>query len=611
MKRKASLLLIASVVALGGCSWSDLMFWKKWGKKDQPAEKSEEEQKQDVIAAFNKLTTLDSFTSATSAKMGGENEITVGSKKVPSYQTLAIDYVSKKVGNNTKTNSKISSTTVVNLKTADEIEGVTKEETMSALVLNRNMYLQMGYESSLAFDMTKQEAVFVSSLSESETFTIYDEDAKQTFDYSVGDEHVRYNYDKSGSGIIDTDDLIEVINKGTVNGDTIHAVIDGDSVDIKFELKDGYVTKLEAEVEGTQLKITYSDFNKTSFDIPSSCHKPVCRWPHDSNTAYYYTKTESGHRKYCQECHLFLGEEKAHVHAHNDKGFCEICGYVDGEDDVESSIVQGFENAEGDAYLKAKAVGEVIISTSTNYNYDYTAYSYDSVAGTSVNYRVYATKGVVFTETTFNTSKLEGACVETSNKNFALYKGLSQSELESYKELSSSERSEALKTYLYEKTVSATYIGKEYRVSHALTSLNEVTLDEHHNISNYVCNDCGEITSGYISESVTDHEAGFVETQEVIDQCHTLVKHDCPTCHEHKEEIKTSHVEGEHDVQEITIDSCHKLRIEKCATCGEILSRTVIATHTGHTSTRTIDDGNGGTKTITSCDDCHLVLSIA
>ena len=41
MKKKACLLLIASSMVLSGCSWKDLMFWKKWGKKNNEPEQQE------------------------------------------------------------------------------------------------------------------------------------------------------------------------------------------------------------------------------------------------------------------------------------------------------------------------------------------------------------------------------------------------------------------------------------------------------------------------------------------------------------------------------------------------------------------------------------------
>ena len=606
MKKKAYLLLIASSMALASCSWQDLMFWKKWGwgKKDNEPAETIVVDKDDVIEAFNKLSTLNSFTSVTHATMSGDNTLTVGEHKVPSYQTITIDYTNKKVGKNTKTNSSFGSTTLVNLEAAEAVEGVTKEETMDALVSNRNLYIQFGYDASLSFDLAKQEACLVIPFNKSETYTIYDEEAKQTYNYSVDDSNVKYNYEDDDTGIIDTESLIEVVNKGTVEGNTIKTEIEGETVSIQFELKDGYVSSLEAEVSGTHIKISYSDFNKTSFDIPASCHKPICKWPHDSKNAFSYVKTETGHRKYCQECHKFLDHEQSHDHSHNDKGFCEICGYVDGEDDVESTIIQGFENGE-DPYLKAKVIGEIIVSSSINYDYDFACY------GSSVDYRVYKDAGVVLAETSGDTSRLDGACVEIKTLVFDLYKGLSQSELQTIQEISnSSDRTEALVAYLQGKTISKSFSGKSYRISHGLTTSEETTLDECHQIMSYTCSDCGQLTSAYIS-AVSNHESNFTETEEIIDACHTLVNKDCPTCHEHKEEIKTNHVEGEPVVIEKAIDSCHTLRIEKCATCGEVINTTIVANHTGHTSTRTVSDGNGGTKTITSCDSCHAIISIA
>ena len=45
MKKKVTLLLIASSMVLSGCSWKDLMFWKKWGKKNNEPEQQEPERK--------------------------------------------------------------------------------------------------------------------------------------------------------------------------------------------------------------------------------------------------------------------------------------------------------------------------------------------------------------------------------------------------------------------------------------------------------------------------------------------------------------------------------------------------------------------------------------
>ena len=611
MKKKACLLLIASTMALSSCSWEDLMFWRKWGwgKKDNKPADTEVVVKDDVIDAFDKLAKANSFTSLTKATLGGDNTLSVGDKKVPSYQDLSIEYVTKKVGKNTKLNSKISSITIVNLESAEAVEGVTKEETMSSLVTSRNAYIQFGYDASLSFDLAKQEATFVIPMVENETYTIYDEEAKQSYEYSVGDEHVRYNTNnKESNGLVDTATLIDIVNKGTIEGDTIHAEIDGDKVDIKFELKDGYVSTLEAEVEGTHLKISYSDFDKTSFDIPASCHKPTCKWPHNAKNSYLYEKTETGHRKYCSECHKFLDEEKAHVHSHNDKGYCEICGYIDGQDDANSEVIPGFELEGDEYYLKAKVVGDVIVSATESYNHDYDASEVTSTSNT--HYKVFTSAAVVFVTTIDNREKLEGSCVEMKTTTYDLYKNLSQSELETIKALGyGTERTAALKTYLAAQTKSATFSGKTFSSYHGVLNSETIKLDDCHDIYCYTCSDCGEITSCYIN-SVADHESGFVKTEEKIDDCHTLVKEDCPTCHEHKENIVTSHVEGEPVVENIKIDSCYTLRIEKCATCGEVLSKTIVANHGDHISTRVVDDGNGGTKTITCCDDCHTVLSI-
>ena len=611
MKKKACLLLIASSMALASCSWQDLMFWKKWGwgKKDNKPADTEVVVKDVVVEAFNKLATANSYTSVTKAALGGESKVTVGSKKVPGYQTIAIDYVSKKVGKNTKIESKIGSITTVNLVEADAVDGVTKEETMNALILNRNSYLQMGYKASTSFDFTKQEATLTIQMSETETFTIYDEDAKQSYNYTASDNKSKYNTDDDSNGIVSTETLIDIVNKGTVDGNVIHSQIDGSNVDIKFELKDGYVSSLEAEVDGTHIKISYSDFNKTSFDIPSSCHKPICNWPHNAKNAFYYEKSETGHRKYCLECHKFLGEEQAHNHSHNDKGYCEVCGYVDGQDDVESKVISGFEHTGEDYYLKAKVVGDVIVSASTAYDDDFDAS--ESTSTSNTYYNAFISSGAVLVKTISDSTKVGGTCAVIKTITYDLYKNLSQSELQTINDLGyGNERTTALKTYLASQTKAATFSGKEFFSSHGTLNSEDIEVDGCHSIHCYTCEDCGQITSCYMN-AVSNHDSGFVKTEEKIDDCHTLVKEDCPTCHEHKESIKTNHVEGEPIVENLKIDSCYTLCISKCATCGDVISMVIEAHHGEHTSTRTVDDGAGGTKTITTCDDCHTVLSIA
>ena len=624
MKKKACLLLIASM-ALGACDLNDLMFWKDWfespkqeeqkpdegGEQQSNGEQGEEKSSsftiQQVLTAFDNLAQANSVTITTEVSYSGTDSTSFGGEYIPTEMNVSMNYVSEQVGKDSKTVMNYSTTEIVNLTTAKTLLGISKEEVIDLAIKQRNQYLTYGYNREVSFDLEKDELILGFSIPEEVTFTIYDQEADQTYSYNE-DEITKYNITNDGIGIIDSDDIKEVIRNGNVNGDEIIAEIDGQSMAIKVSLSGEYLESLEANIDAaTHLKISYSRYNKTSFEIPAEAHKPTCKWAHDAYTPYNYLKTEQGHRKYCKDCYKFLSETKPHNHAHNDKGYCENCGYVDGEDDVNYETPIGFERGNDDYYLQVKVVGDVFASSEINFNSDFDYLCSDRITAWEMcSYRVFADEGVVvkFHQSTF--TFIDDTCLVSQIWTLDLYKNLSSTELKNMQPLDYDARLETLKTYLTGKTVSSTFSGYKLHNEHSsCTNYESIVLDECHTQQVYSCNVTGEIINNYV---LTDHKADFVDTRETLDSCHTLVKHECPICHEFTEEIEINHVEGTPIIEEQAIDACHKLVISKCATCGEVLDKQVVANHVGGTHAVTFAVDSCETKTLTICNSCNVIL---
>ena len=387
MKKKFALLVLPALV-LCSCNFNleSLMFWKNWGKKDEPAEQSGGETALTVDAivdAFEKMSKLDSYTSLTEVSFDGNDKVYLNGQYVVSHDKTKMNYLTEQVGKNSKSIMSYQTTSIVKFSDAVEPFDCTKEEVMSDFILYRNQMLETraGYQVSL--DFSKEELTVVSPEMTQETYVVFDEEAGQTYDYSEG-ERSYYNITDDGMGVVNASDVEEVIkNNTTINGDTVEAEIDGQKISIKVKLSDGYVSSLEATINGgIGMKITYSKFNETSFKMPEEALvKPQCKWSHDSHSPYRYLKTENGHRKYCAECYKFLGEEKAHDHSHNSQGVCEQCGYIEGSKGENETFV-GFERGENDYYLRGEKVANTFVEAYMNYSYDWYAYDYSSSSST-------------------------------------------------------------------------------------------------------------------------------------------------------------------------------------------------------------------------------------
>lgn len=611
-KRKILYLLPIASLALSSCSFKDVKNWflKLFGKA--PAEEqqpSEELTIDNVVNAFTKMSELTSYTSSTEMTYKGNDTFYISGKNVPAYDDTVMRYLTEVVGKDSKTDMKYETTSVVKFADAATLLGISKEETINEFIKLRNQYLSYGYERTYTFDFAKEEVQIYSPLVSQVTYTLYDQEADQTFDYTEG-ETTKYNTENSDLGIINTADIVEIVKKGRIEGDSVITEIDGTEISIKIKLDNGYISSLEADIQqGVHIKISYSKFNETSFEIPSQVTKPVCHWAHDSHTPYHYFQGKNGHKKYCQECYKFLGSEEQHVTSHNDKGVCEKCGYVLGEDDVDEKTIPGFEktNGQGDYYVEAKIVNDVFCnSPNRNYHDDYSCYESGDSTFAYADYLVYLDDNAVLKVTRGIESKVNGACMEKQAVTFDLYRNLSNETLSTIKNIDS-DKAVALKAYLADKQISATFTGYEFNRSHNYEhiSTEEIVIDECHTIENRVCSDCNEIVSGYIN---TNHKQDLVTSTQLIDSCHTLICSDCPVCHEHHEEVQTNHVSGDPIIKEEAIDSCYTLLIGSCATCGEEIGRMVEAHHNGTTTTKEIVVDSCTTRTLTICNDCHSII---
>ena len=413
-------------------------------------------------------------------------------------------------------------------------------------------------------------------------------------------------------GLIDTKDIIEAVKKGTINGDTVTATIDGTEVVIKVSLSNGYISKLEADVdETTHLAIEYSKYNETSFEIPAGAHKPVCKWNHDGQTPFHYHKTEAGHKRYCANCYKFLDEsETEHVHAHNSDKVCELCGYLAGTDDADTKTVPGFERGEKGYFLEAKAVGQVYANVSVYYNDKFSVEESDS-SGATIRYYVFLEDNVIVVGKQSST-KLTDCCLDKKEYVFDIYRNLSSNTMTTIYETYQSEGYNhnsslvAIKTYLSSLTKNATTSGRLYEISHTYHFEDPLVIDACHKYTSSRCSECGVLLSAYIQ---TSHTGTLVEQETVIDACHKLIKKDCPVCHEHTEEIKTEHTASEPRLEETVIDPCHKLIKGYCSTCGDYLGKMMQANHTGSTKLVNIQVDSCTTKILTICESCECIVN--
>lgn len=610
MKKSFSILIIPTML-ISSCALTSKCsaLWKKWFHKGDQTDTGERDPSNvdEVVEAFDKMGKLTSYTTTTTMSFEGDDHAYFGSKKVASHDVTTMGYVTETMGQSSKTEMSYTTTSVVKIADISAALGVSDEEAVDTVLRYKYDYIEYGYEREVTFDFTKGEVTMVSSTQSSVTYTLYDQEAEQSFDYSEGEE-TRYNTDQGGMGLIDTKEVIDLIKDGQMKDGAVEVNADGEKILIKVKLADGYISSLEADTnEGVHIKIAFSKYDETSFTIPEEATKPVCSWSHDANTPYHYEKTKNGHRKYCSECYKFLGGETPHLHAHNNKGVCEICGYIDGQDDVSSKVIPGFEKGENGYYLKAEMISDVFTNDySRNYDDDY---SCNEFGDTDDTYFVYIKDGVVLKEIEEDQTRIESTCLYSQRVTYDLYKNLSSTELENIKKTSSGDaRTSALKTYLASFAKSATVSGYKFNLHHDYSHYvsKDITLDECHKIQTQTCGDCNELI---YSNVMTNHQSELNVTYEVIDACHKLQKSDCPVCHEHNEEVVTSHVDGDPVLQETVIDSCHKLVVGYCATCNEKLGQTVVENHTGTTHSKTITVDSCETKTLTICDSCNCVVT--
>ena len=568
-----------------------------------------------IVSGLEKLETLDSFTVKTDVTFTGTDSKNISGEYVPTSSSIDMHYTVEQVGKNSRTLMSYASTETTKISEVKKVLKVSDEEVMNALLEAKYNSLESEWsDSDVLIDKSKDEVKFVSTTKEEETFVLYDEEAHQTFDYSIDDDEddIEYNVEEGGMGLIDTKDIIEAVKKGTINGDTVTATIDGTEVVIKVSLSNGYISKLEADVnETTHLAIEYSKFNETSFEIPAGAHKPVCKWKHDGQTPFHYHKTEAGHKRYCANCYKFLDEsETEHVHAHNGDKVCELCGYLAGTDDADTKTVPGFERGEKGYFLEAKAVGQVYANVSVYYNDKFSVEESDS-SGATIRYYVFLEDNVIVVGKQSST-KLTDCCLNKKEYVFDIYRNLSSDTMATIYETYQSEGYNhnsslaAIKTYLSSLTKNATTSGRLYEISHTYHFEDPVVIDECHKYTSSRCSECGALLSANIQ---TSHTGTLLEQETVIDACHKLIKKDCPVCHEHTEEIKTEHAASEPRLEETVIDPCHKLIKGYCSTCGDYLGKMVQANHTGSTKLVNIQVDSCTTRILTVCTSCECIVN--
>ena len=610
MKKSLSFLIIPTML-ISSCALTSRCsaLWDKLFQRN----KEEPVTVDSIVEALEKLGTLDNLTIETTANFTGEDNTQISGTRIPTKSKVDLVYKTEMVGKNAKTISSYTSIETAKISVIKEALNYTNEEVISKLLETKYSSLQSEYSNSdVILDVEHDEVKFVSVMEGSESYSIYDEEAKQSFTWEADEDHLYYNTGEGGMGLIDTEDIVEAVKKGTLNGDTVTAVIDGEEIAIKVSISNGYVTRLEANVqENTHLTIEYSKFNETTLAIPEDVHKPECKWGHDGQTPFLYKKSEAGHRRYCQYCYKFLDEQETeHVHAHNDKGVCEICGYIPGAEDADSEIVSGFEYGADGYYLRAKVVDGIICDTSKNYNYDFYLYETDE-SGNDINYYVYLEENVIFVEKEGNSVKLDDTCLESTAYVYDIYRNLNHSTLETIKDTRDSEGYPyssalgALKTYVASLTKNATLAGTKYELHHSYHSEDPVVIDACHKYSSTRCSECGALLSASIQ---TNHTATLSEEKITLDSCHKLVRRDCPVCHEHEEEIEVDHGTAEPRLEETVVDSCHKLVKGYCSACGDYLGKMVQENHVGSTKTVNITVNSCTTRTLTICTSCQCIV---
>ena len=219
MKKSLSLLILPALL-LSSCSLSDLMFWKKNKKQEeQPADTSGLTIEK-VLAAFEKMANATSMTTSTEVTYNGVDTTYIGGSQIPSRDHTEMNYVTETVGKDSKTNMSYTTTSIVKFKDIEEKLEISKEEAIGDIIEYRNEYLTYGYDVNISLDFEKEEVTLERPLESMVTYTFFDEEAGQTFNYDE-DGDPEYNIYDEGMGIIDMDDVKEVIEKGTVKGNTI------------------------------------------------------------------------------------------------------------------------------------------------------------------------------------------------------------------------------------------------------------------------------------------------------------------------------------------------------------------------------------------------------
>ena len=613
MKKSISFLIIPTML-ISACTFTQRCtdLWNKIFHKNKQQEVITIDS---IVGGLEKLEKLDSYTVKTDVSLAGTDSKYLSGEYIPTTSSIAMHYTVEQVGKNAKSLMTYTSTETAKISDVKKVLKVSDEEVMNALLEEKYDSLESEWsDSDVLIDKSKDEVKFLSTSKEEETYVLYDEEAHQTYDYSVDgdDDDIKYNVEEGGMGMIDSKDIIEAVKKGTINGDTVAVTIDGTEITIKVSLSNGYISKLEADVdEATHLVIEYSKYNETSFEIPAGAHKPVCKWNHDGKTPFYYHKTEAGHKRYCQNCYKFLDEnETEHVHAHNSDKVCELCAYLAGTDDADTKTIPGFERGDKGYFLEAKAVGQVYANVSLYYDDKFSVEESDS-SGATIRYYVFLEDNVIVVGKQSYT-KLTDCCLGKKEYVFDIYRNLSSETMATIYETYQSEGYNhssslaAIKTYLSSLTKNATTSGRLYEISHSYHGEDPVVIDECHKYTSSRCSECGVLLSANIQ---TNHTGTLAEQEVVIDACHKLVKKDCPVCHEHSEEVKVDHGTAEPRLEETVVDSCHKLVKGYCSTCGDYLGKMVQANHTGSTKLVNIQVDTCTTRILTICESCECIVN--
>ena len=393
----------------------------------------------------------------------------------------------------------------------------------------------------------------------SESYAIYDEEAKQEYSIYKDDNGYHFNNYKYETDSNDDDSILglfslgEIIENGTMNSNSgvlsyTTKADDGEDInaELRFSIVNNYLDKMNVVASTSQARIEitvqYSKIGSTSFETPKVV--PLCDYDHNINhTPSRWIQTKAGHRLACQQCYRYLSDTmEPHDHSHNDLGICEKCGYQIGLN--KENVDLGNETVNEILKLRTSSETEKLIYYSESYDYDTSTSDYNM--GTSTNWRYYAEYNAISYSTSSQSDLSDNSCVRVYNYTHQIFTNIS-TELAT----AASERNwTVVKETL--PTLTPTYSGESFRYStfqhnnKADADCEKAQITPCREDTYVVCADCGQVTQ---VKSSVNHNYEHVEQHDtVINSCVTKHERICNDCHEIVSTEYTENHEHMHDV---------------------------------------------------------------